>query len=111
MQSQSVKEVQTMSNEYEIQFEDSTFSPVKIPSGENLSEYLHACNSPILFGCRSGLCGTCLIEIMEGETTPPSQEEKEALEVYSPGNPRMRLACQLSASHSLKIRKVKDKLC
>ncbi len=108
MQPKSVKEVQAMNNECEIQFEDCTFPPVKIPSGENLSEHLHACNSPILFGCRSGLCGTCLIEVVEGETAPPSQDEKEALEVYAPGNPRMRLACQLSAYHSLKIRKVKE---
>ncbi len=93
-----------MSTEFEIEFEDSTFPPVKIPAGENLSEHLHACNSMILFGCRSGLCGTCLIEVVDGDLTPPSPDEREALDVYAPGNPRARLACQIDIFGPLKIK-------
>ncbi len=95
-----------MSSEYEIHFEDSSFPPVKVPEGDNLSEHLHACNSTILFGCRSGICGTCLIEVVDGNVAPPSREEREALVVYAPGNSRARLACQLIACGELTIKKV-----
>ena len=98
-----------MTAEFEIHFENSTFPPVKVPENENLSEYLHACNSPILFGCRSGLCGTCLIEVIDGQTEPPDLAEMEALEVYAEGNPRARLACQLFVCGPLLIQNAKDK--
>jgi ferredoxin len=97
-----------MKGEVEISFEDASFCPIKIPSGENLSEHLNACNSPILFGCRSGLCGTCLIEVIEGNLPSPNKDEEEALDVYSPNNPRARLACQLFAESPLKICKIRE---
>ena len=91
---------------FEIQFEESSFPSQKFTAGENLSELLHACNSPILFGCRSGICGTCLIEVVEGYPSPANPEEVEALEVYAPENPRARLACQMVLSCPLKIKKL-----
>ncbi|MBC6436085.1 2Fe-2S iron-sulfur cluster binding domain-containing protein, partial [Nostoc sp. HG1] len=30
---------------------------------QNLSEHLTIQNSPVLFGCRTGICGTCLVEV------------------------------------------------
>lgn len=108
MQSQSIKEVQAMSQEFDVHFEDSSYPPVSVPANENLSEHLDACNSPILFGCRSGLCGTCLIDVVSGETLPPGQEEREALEIYAPGNPCARLACQIDIVGHLKVRKGKS---
>lgn len=97
-----------MSGDCTISFEESIFPPVKVPKEDNLSEHLNACNSPILFGCRSGLCGTCLIEVIEGDATPPSKDENEALEVYASGNPSARLACQIELSGPLKIRSLKN---
>jgi ferredoxin len=97
-----------MSEEYLVEFVDSSFPPCKIPKGENLSEYLHACNSPILFGCRSGLCGVCLVEVVEGHLPEPNDEEREALQVYANGNPKARLACQIQVHGPLKIRYIRD---
>jgi len=100
-----------MKDEFEIEFADSTFPPCKVPVEENLSEHLHACNSPILFGCRSGLCGVCLIEVQDGDAPEPNFDEKEALAVYAPGNPKARLACQIRVSGRLKIRNIGKKRC
>lgn len=92
----------------EIHFEDSAFEHQKVPKGENLSEHLHACNSPLLFGCRSGLCGVCLVEVLEGECSPIGADEKDALAVYAPDNPRARLACQIEPLGNLKVKSIKD---
>lgn len=92
----------------EIHFEDTSFPSQKVPKGENLSEHLHACNSPLLFGCRSGLCGTCLIEVIAGECSPTTKDEKEALAIYAPDHPNARLACQLEPLGDLHIRRIED---
>lgn len=98
-----------MSQEFDVHFEDTAYLPVSVPAQENLSEHLDACNSPILFGCRSGLCGTCLIDVVSGEVPPPCQEECQALEIYAPGNPSARLACQIDIVGPLKLRKGKSR--
>lgn len=78
---------------------------VALPPGAELRHCLDLANSPILFGCRTGLCGTCLVEV-SGPADPdaPDRDEKEILELYAPGNPRARLACQLRACAHLRLR-------
>ena len=53
-------------------------------------------NSPLLFGCRTGICGTCIVEAEGKDIPPPDDEERELLEVLAPDNPKARLACQLN---------------
>ena len=87
-----------------IKFNKSYFKPLEIPDNTNLSEYLDKLNSPVLFGCRTGICGTCLIEIIESEnSTPPSANELETLELLAPNNSKARLACQLVCSGEIHI--------
>ena len=88
-----------------IEFPGTAYSPVETEEGSQLSTILHAVNSPVLFGCRSGLCGTCLVEleVLAGELAVPDAEEAEALEVYAPGNSRARLACQLQLTADLRL--------
>lgn len=100
-----------MHSEFEISFEDDPKSnaPVKIVAGRNLSTVLDVENSPILFGCRTGICGTCLIEVLdqkEGSLPPPGEIEAESLDLYAPLNSKARLACQLSACASIRVRKI-----
>jgi len=77
-----------------VSFFDASYAPVELPLGATLSEHLDVGNSPLLFGCRTGICGTCLVKV-EGELPPPGDDEREILDVLAPGDRRARLACQL----------------
>jgi len=94
---------------HRIEFPATAFAPIELPDLASLPLHLTVENSPVLFGCRSGLCGTCLIEVepLGAEAIdPPDAEESESLELYAPGNPRARLACQLVLSGAVRIRKI-----
>ena len=90
-------------NKHVVSFFDPAFKPLSIDRGELLSEVLDAKNSPLLFGCRTGICGTCVIEV-EGELPEADDEEKELLEIYAPDNPKARLACQIELNSDLRVR-------
>ncbi len=77
-----------------ISFADPRFLSVVIDSGQPLAEVLTVQNSPVLFGCRTGICGTCVVSF-EGDAGEVSAAELEILELYAAGNPLARLACQL----------------
>jgi len=77
-----------------VSFFDESFAPVELAEGAALSEHLDVGNSPLLFGCRTGICGTCLVRVA-GVLPPPSDDEKELLEMLAPGDAQARLACQL----------------
>lgn len=71
--------------------------PLEVEKGCNPSEVLNSSNSPVLFGCRTGVCGTCLVEVIKGSESldPATGAEREMLEVFAPDNARARLSCQL----------------
>lgn len=77
---------------------------IEVNEGQWLSESLDVTNSPILFGCRTGICATCLVEVLQGmENLPPLREEEaEVLEIYA-DRPNCRLACQLSLSGPVRL--------
>jgi ferredoxin len=86
-----------------------SFPAVNLEAGANLSEHLHVQNSPILFGCRTGICGSCLIEIVEeknGALLPPNEEEKEVLALINEDCPGARLACQIRLSADIALRPI-----
>lgn len=92
---------------YTIDFLPKTHAPVQLEAGARLSEHLSVANSPLLFGCRTGICGTCLIEVVaerNGELPAPAEDEKELLEIIAPDNPRARLACQLAVCADMTVR-------
>ncbi|MEL6462116.1 MAG: 2Fe-2S iron-sulfur cluster-binding protein [Cyanobacteria bacterium J06621_15] len=85
-----------------IQFTQTNYQTIELKNNQNISEHLTVENSPILFGCRTGICGTCLV-IIEGDIPPPSEEEKELLEILAPENPKARLACQIKLTSDIQI--------
>ncbi len=94
---------------FAISFPGTVFPDVDVPAGELLSLHLDVANSPLLFGCRAGLCGTCLIDVElseEADGAPASIDEREALAVYAPDRPSARLACQVRVSGPMKIRRI-----
>ncbi|CBW26624.1 ferredoxin, root r-b2 [Halobacteriovorax marinus SJ] len=85
---------------------DGQANSVEVEDGKHLSEVLDATNSPILFGCRTGICGTCLIQVQEGmeNTSAPCEDEREFLEIVAEGDSTMRLACKVKTSGNIKIK-------
>lgn len=62
---------------------------IKLANGEPIRD---ACEElGVLFGCRSGLCGTCMIDIVEGEENLSELSEEE---VAMDRDRKRRLACQ-----------------
>jgi len=67
---------------HRIDFPGTAFAPVGLPDGASLPLKLTVANSPLLFGCRSGVCGTCLIAVESDQPLfPPDDAEVEALDI------------------------------
>ena len=83
------------------------YLPISLSGGSVLSEHLTVENSPVLFGCRTGICGTCLIQVEaqeNGALAAPADDEIELLEIIAPDNPKARLACQIELCADIKIK-------
>ncbi len=52
-------------------------------------------DTSILFGCRDGACGACLVRVVENPNnlSPMQEDERDFLETMA-GRPDERLACQ-----------------
>jgi ferredoxin len=87
---------------YKITFPGTNFTPISLEENANLSEHLTVQNSSVLFGCRTGICGTCLVAV-KGHISPPNNDEKEMLEVFAPNNTQARLACQVHLTDNIEI--------
>lgn len=84
----------THSSHHTIHFPNTNYKSVTIQKNDTLSLCLTQQNSPILFGCRTGICGTCLVSAT-GEMAPPTNDEQEVLTLLAPNCPNARLACQI----------------
>jgi len=94
-----------MGKRYKVSFPDSGYDSFDASEGQSLSEELTEFNSPVLFGCRSGICGTCICEVVGG-LAPPDEDEQETLEAHAPGNPKARLACQIFLSNDISLKPI-----
>lgn len=93
---------------HKVTFLESDKPSVELREGDNLSEKLTIHNSPILFGCRIGICGTCAVEVQEEGEAPlhgRTHDEKEFLGAMAPGRDNVRLACQIHINTSIKVKK------
>ncbi len=87
---------------YTISFPNTDFADLRLNPGDALSEHLTVQNSPVLFGCRTGLCGTCLVRVT-GDMLPPQPEEEEVLQILAPSDAQVRLACQIHLTGNITI--------
>lgn len=71
---------------------------VTVPAGTRIIEISDKLNSGIIYGCREGDCGTCLMKVVEGmeNLSEPSVLEAKILEEHFAGRDA-RLACQAQA--------------
>ena len=79
---------------------------LELEKGVELSKQLDATTSPILFGCRTGICGTCIVEVLSGEENlnPPDEDEAELLEIMADDLSHPRLACQLRCDGDVSVK-------
>jgi ferredoxin len=70
---------------------DHNDEEIELDDNSPISEACEEAGVP--FACTEGVCGTCVIEIKDGQDnlTPPTQEEKDFL---GDGTCDERLACQ-----------------
>lgn len=66
---------------------------VAYEEGSPLMDLAEDQDLPIPFGCQSGKCGICQVEVLSGELAEPGTFEKAVLEGFS-CPPGVRLACQ-----------------
>lgn len=68
---------------------------VKVPIGVRVIEISEKVGSGIIYGCREGDCGTCLMKVEEGweNLSTPSVVEEKVLRENAAGR-HYRLACQ-----------------
>lgn len=92
---------------YTLRFPDQPYPDLELAEGTALSEALDVKNSPLLFGCRTGLCGTCAC-VLRGAPEGPSEDEQEVLELYAEGVEGARLACQIRVRSDLTIEPLED---
>ena len=82
-------------------FEDIKVT-VKVPAGTRIIELSEKLGSGIVYGCREGDCGTCIVRVEEGwrNLTEPSVLESKVLKDNAAGR-HDRLACQAQALHGV----------
>lgn len=95
-------------NRITIHFDDEDYDPIDAEKDSWVSMVLDHQDSPVTFGCRSGLCGTCAVEVSENARPlpPPDEGEQETLDLVWPGRKNLRLACLLKASCDMKLKPV-----
>ncbi len=78
----------------QLTFEDID-TTVTVPAGSRVIEISDKVNSGIVYGCREGDCGTCLMKVVSGigNLTEPSVLEDKVLREHFVGR-HFRLACQ-----------------
>ncbi len=71
----------------------------ELPENSPLQEVCEEAGVP--FACTEGICGTCIIEVIEGHEnlSPPSQAEIDFLGEH--GTKRERMACQCRIKQGL----------
>jgi ferredoxin len=80
-----------------IEFSATSEAPsarAEVPEGGRLLDIADACSAPVSFSCRSASCGTCRVDVLEGEALlePPGVEEADVLSIFG-DPPGRRLAC------------------
>ena len=78
----------------QLTFEDIDMT-VTVPAGSRVIEISDKVNSGIIYGCREGDCGTCMMKVVSGfqHLTEPSVLEDKVLKEQFAGR-HFRLACQ-----------------
>lgn len=77
---------------------------IEVKEGYQLIEMCEDHDTSILFGCRDGACGACMVKVLEGaeHISPMESDEKDFLETMA-AEDNERLACQCKVFGDVKI--------
>ncbi|MEU6201755.1 2Fe-2S iron-sulfur cluster-binding protein [Streptomyces sp. NPDC047061] len=80
---------------------------VEVPSGSRLAPVCAQNDLPVVFGCRAGRCGACLVQVLAGgdNLSEPTAKEARLLEVLVADHD-WRLACQCVVLGDVRLRYV-----
>lgn len=94
-------------NRHVIEFPGADYAAIEVDADTPLFDVLDASNSPVLFGCRTGICGTCVCSVVtSGDVPGPDDDEREILEIFAEDDPTARLACQVQLRADIAIREL-----
>lgn len=80
-----------------VTFKDDDLT-VEAEHGANLRDVAQAEGSSIPFGCEQGICGTCLVNVVQGDENLSDVEDQEKETLSAMGaEPGQRLTCQCRA--------------
>jgi ferredoxin len=77
---------------------------IDVTSGYAMIDLCEEHDTSILFGCRDGACGACMIRVLESpqNLSPMQESERDFLETMA-AEPNERLACQCKVLGDVKI--------
>jgi ferredoxin len=80
---------------------------VEVPEESLLQRVCDEHQLPVLFGCRNGRCGSCLVQVLSGGSNlrPPTAREARILDVLE-SESDWRLACQCVVAGDIHVRHV-----
>ena len=89
-----------------VSFDCEGYEPIEAEYGSWLNLVLDQPGSPVKFGCRSGLCGICAVEVTQSSSPlePPDAGEQETLDLVWPDRSHLRLACVMQARGHITIK-------
>ena len=69
---------------------------VEVAEGTDVMSWVESLGASVSFGCRAGMCGTCVVTVAEGagHLSCATLDEMKTLEEIG-AKPGQRLACQL----------------
>jgi ferredoxin len=84
----------------------TTGESFSLPYNAHLSDAAELQLGGLTFGCRSGMCGICLIEVLDGveNLSRPEEKESQFLEWLGHEGDSKRLACQCQLRGDVTIR-------
>lgn len=77
---------------------------IEVDSGYAMIDMCHDYDTSILFGCRDGACGACMVQVLEGaeHLSPMEEDEQDFLETMN-AREGERLACQCKVYGDVKL--------
>lgn len=84
----------------------TTGESFSLPHNSHLSDAAELQIAGLVFGCRSGMCGICVIDVVDGVHNLSPAQESESWFLESLGHPEAskRLACQCKLQGDVTIR-------